>query len=112
FLDREGFDRFRERLSGYSGSLEFQAMRERAWQEWFGPDRPPDDEPPPIGELAGMMERAWLVLSAAGARSGRETVLDRFASDLANSPKDRRRARAWAELARFGLWHCTGEAEP
>jgi hypothetical protein len=112
FLDREGFDRFRERLTGYSGRPEFQAMRERAWQDWFGPDRPPDDETPPIGELAGMVERAWLVLSAAGTQSGRDTVLDRFASDPANSAKDRRRARAWAGLARFGLWHCTGEAEP
>jgi hypothetical protein len=112
FLDREGFDRFRERLTGYSGRPQFQAMRERAWQEWLGPDRPSDDETPPIGELAGMIERAWLVLSAAGTQSGHDTVLDRFASDPANSPKDRQRARAWAEFARFGLWHCTGEAEP
>jgi hypothetical protein len=112
FLDRGGFDRFRERLTGYSGRPEFQAMRERAWQEWFGSGRPPDDQTPPIGELAGMIERAWLVLSTAGTQSGRDTMLDRFASDPATSPKDRRRARAWAELARFGLWHCTGEAEP
>lgn len=111
FLDREGFDRFRERLARYSGRPEFEAMRERAWQEWFGPDRPPDDETPPSGEIAGMIERAWLVLSAAGTQSGRDTVIDRFASDPANSPKDRRRARAWAELARLGLWHWTGEAE-
>lgn len=112
FLDRSGFDRFRERVFVYSLRPAFEPMRASAWFEWFGEEPPPPPEEPPDGEARAMIERAWLVLSASGEPSARDTVLERFAADRANTRADRRRAEDWARWAHHGLWRVTGEAQP
>lgn len=109
FLDRSSFDRFRARLFAYSDRPAFEAVRARAWFEWFG-DEPPVE--PPEGEVRAMIERAWLIVPASGESDAYDTILQRFASDRANAPADRRRARDWAGWARYGLWRVSGEAEP
>jgi hypothetical protein len=112
FLDRSSFDRFRARLFAYSMRPAFEPMRARAWFEWFGEEPPPSPEEPPDGEARTMIERACLVVPTSGEPGVGDSILERFATDLANARADRRRAEDWARCAQYGLWRVTGEAEP
>ncbi|HYT80254.1 MAG TPA: tetratricopeptide repeat protein [Actinomycetota bacterium] len=110
FRDPSPLYELREALKRYSERPEFEPTVTAGVEEWLSELGQAGSESGKSvideAELRLLVERTWYLIPVpdGGSGSSERTILERFADDPATAPHLARRARDWADGARYGLW--------
>ncbi len=117
FADRRPLYRLRDDLMSYFDNPDFESTRRIARQTWFGDGMPgaearlPDLEDGCV-EVLFAYEWAFSLLPVHWDDDPDDCLLQCYSHNPGTPPEAARRARAWKEHGRFGLWQCSYLQEP